>query len=91
MGKEDEILERVTETSTKLTELKFRLYGEEADDGDIPAIRNQLKELNGSVRQHTNDITSLYAKVKNRWMIILATSIGVGGGAATITKIMEFW
>lgn len=91
MEKDDEILAKVTETATGLKELTHRLYGQEADDGDIPAIRSQLKEINGSVRQHEMDIASLYGKVKNRWVIILATSIGVGGGAAAITKIMEFW
>ena len=91
MSKSDEILKTVTESATQMNALLVRLYGEGSDKGDIPTIREQVQFINGVVRCHDKEITSLKGKVKRNWLFIMIALVGGGGGVSAITKLLELW
>lgn len=86
MAKSDEILLMATEAVTQIKALKHRLYGEEADCGDIPEIRKQLQKLNGNVFKHEGRISGLEA-TRSLLLKLGIPLTAAGGGIAGILKL----
>ena len=86
--KEDEILAAVIETSTTVAEMQKRLYGQEQDEGDIPAIRNHLAQLNGTVREHDKEIPTLKDKVRRNWHWVLV-SLAIATLASGLLELLR--
>lgn len=83
MAGSDEILAVITEVRVKQEDLLLRLYGQESDPGDIPAIRIHLEKLNGKVQRHDKILMVL------KWFAVLLV-LG-GGGSGLATKLMALW
>jgi len=79
---QDEKLERILETSVRLSEkfdgLVLRLYGQEQDKGDIPELREYVRAMNGFRSHCEGRLGSLEGKM--RIVIIALVASGVLGG-----------
>ena len=74
----DELLIRMDE--------KFkRLYGDGEDDGDIPAMRRHLKDLNSSSLKNT--IRGVRNENSIRWIVrLLIAAVVIGSGATGLIQ-----
>lgn len=67
--------EQRRQNDTLIKDLKNRLYGENWDKGDIPAIREQLAKMNGEVNKH------------RIWLVAL-TVIILGSGSSWLVNLL---
>jgi len=82
---------KIDEVLVSIIDLKHRLYGEEQDKGDIPAIIRRLDDMNKVNLKQDIEVAILKTKVKAlpTWkalITIVVASGASGGGLAGILK-----
>lgn len=90
------LLQQIGEMKGIQHQILHRLYGEEGDEGDIPAIRNHLKTINGRCVIEDRRLGGLeeYERVnERRWDLVrggLRVALGVILGGSGVGAVLNW-
>ena len=82
---------KIDEVLVSIIDLKHRLYGEEQDKGDIPAIIRRLDDMNKVNLKQDIEVAILKTKVKMMptWKALITIVVASGAGGGGLAGILK--